>query len=337
MATVGTSYLTIADQVKRRDPDNKVATIIELLNETNELMQDAFVIEGNLPTGHRTTMRNGLPAVTWRKLYGYTAPSKSTVVQVDDTAGILEGFSFVDKDLAEINGNVAALRLSEDIPFFEAMNQEFAQTLFRGNTDTDPEEFLGLSPRFSTLSTTVGNAGTQIIDAESTGSDNVSMWLLKWGVNTLHLFFPKGTEMGLTHLDMGLQTETNSTGGKRLGYQTNYKWKVGLSVRDYRHIVRIANIGKADLLTIGSGSDTSPQLINFMIRAMYLKMQNLNGGKVVWYCGREVFTSLTEKATAKSNVNLTFENFGGERKIMAFHGVPIKLVDELSVSEARVT
>ncbi len=337
MATVGTSYLTIADLIKKKDPDNKAATIIELLNEENELMQDAFVIEGNLPTGHRTTMRSGLPTVTWRKLYGYTQPSKSTVVQVDDTAGILEGFSFVDKDLAELNGDVAVTRLDEDTAFFEAMNQEFAQTLFRGNTDTAPEEFLGLSPRFSTISTTVGEAGTQIIDAGSTGSDNVSMWLLKWAKNKLHLFFPKGTEMGLTHLDMGLQTETNSAGGKRLGYQTNYKWKVGLAVRDYRHIVRIANIGKADLLTIGSGSDTSPELINFMIRALYLKMQNLSGGKMVFYCGREVFTALTEKATAKSNVNLTFENFGGERKIMAFHGIPIKLVDELSVSEARVT
>ena len=120
MATVGTSYLTIADQVKRRDPDNKVATIIELLNDTNEVMQDVVVLEGNTATGHRTTMRSGLPTVTWRKLYGYTQPSKSTVVQVDDTAGILEGFSFVDKDLAELNGDVAALRLSEDIPFFES-------------------------------------------------------------------------------------------------------------------------------------------------------------------------------------------------------------------------
>lgn len=333
MATVGSTYLAIADIIKRKDPDNRAAAIVELLNETNELMQDITVIEGNTQTGHRTTMRSGLPAVTWRKLYGYTAPSKSTVVQVDDTAGILEGFSFIDEDLASMSGNIAALRLSEDRPFFEAMNKEFAQTLFYGNTDTDPEEFLGLSPRFGLLS---ANNGGQIIDAGGTGSDNTSLWLLKFGENYTHAFFPKGTEMGLSHKDMGLQTETDANGGKRIGYQTQYKWKVGLSVRDYKHVVRIANIDVSDLTTIGSGSDTSADLINHMIDALYSKMENLSGGKVAFYCDRVVYTALTKKAVAKANVNLSFEDFGGPNRVMAFQGIPVKRVDALLTTEARV-
>lgn len=333
MATVGSTYLAIADIIKRKDPDNRAAAIVELLNETNELMQDITVIEGNTQTGHRTTMRSGLPAVTWRKLYGYTAPSKSTVVQVDDTAGILEGFSFIDEDLASMSGNIAALRLSEDRPFFEAMNKEFAQTLFYGNTDTDPEEFLGLAPRFGLLS---ANNGGQIIDAGGTGSDNTSLWLLKFGENYTHAFFPKGTEMGLSHKDMGLQTETDANGGKRIGYQTQYKWKVGLSVRDYRHVVRIANIDVSNLTTIGSGSDTSADLINHMIDALYSKMENLSGGKVAFYCDRVVYTALTKKAVAKANVNLSFEDFGGPNRVMAFQGIPVKRVDALLTTEARV-
>lgn len=152
MATVGTTYLNIADKVKRLDPNGeKIATIIELLALTNEVMQDMVVLEGNTQTGHRTTMRSGLPSTTWRKLYGYTTPSKSTTVQVDDTAGILEAFSILDKDLGDLGGDVAGLRLSEDMAFFQAMNHEFVQTLFYGNTDTDPEEFMGLAPRLATL------------------------------------------------------------------------------------------------------------------------------------------------------------------------------------------
>lgn len=333
MATVGTSYLTIADDVKRKDPDNRIARVVELLDITNELMHDIVVIEGNTQTGHRTTMRSGLPTVTWRKLYGYTQPSKSTTVQVDDTAGIMEGFSFVDEDLASLSGDVAALRLSEDKPFFESMNQEFLQTYFYGNTDTDPEEYLGLSPRFNLLS---ADNGGQIIDGGGTGSDNTSMWLLKHGESYLHSFFPKGTEMGLTHKDMGLQTETDSSGGKRVGYQTQYKWKVGLSVRDFRHIVRIANLDVSNLLTAGAGTDSSADLINLMIEAMHLKMENLTGGKLVFYCGREVYTALTKKAVAKANVNLTFEDFGGPNRVMAFQGIPLKRVDALITTEARV-
>lgn len=334
MATVGSTYLNIADKLKRLDPDNKIATIIELLKDTNEVMDDAIVIEGNTQTGHRTTMRSGLPSATWRKLYGYTQPSKSTTVQVDDAAGILEAFSILDKDLGDLGGDVSQLRLSEDQAFFQAMNQEMMQTLFYGNTDTNPEEFLGLAPRFGL--TTADNGG-QIIDGGGTGSDNTSMWLLKWDENFTHLFYPKGTEAGLQHTDMGVQTETDSSGGKRLVYQTQYKWKVGLSVRDYRHVVRIANLDISDLATIGSGSDTSADLINMMIDALYSKMENLSGGKLVFYCDRLVYTALTKKAVAKANVNLSFEDFGGTNRVMQFHGVPIKRVDALVTTESKVT
>ncbi len=335
MSTIGETYLNIADKVKRMEPDGeRIATIIELLSETNEVMQDMITLEGNTQTGHRTTMRSGLPSVTWRKLYGYTQPSKSTTVQVDETAGILEAFSILDKDLGDLGGDVAGLRLSEDQAFFQAMNQEFVQTLFYGNTDTDPEEFLGLSPRFGDLS---ADNGGQIVDAGGTGSDNTSLWLVKWGDNYTHGIYPKGTMAGLKHEDMGVQTETNAAGGKRVVYQTRYLWKVGIAVRDYRHVVRIANIDVSALASIGSGSDTSADLINLMIDAMHGTMENLSGGKLVFYCDRVVYTALTKKAVAKANVNLTFEDFGGPNRVMAFQGIPIKRVDGLLGTEARVT
>jgi len=335
MATVGTTYLNIADKVKRLDPNGeKIATIIELLALTNEVMQDMVVVEGNTQTGHRTTMRSGLPSTTWRKLYGYTTPSKSTTVQVDDTAGILEAFSILDKDLGDLGGDVAALRLSEDQAFFQAMNHEFVQTLFYGNTDTDPEEFLGLAPRFGDTS---ADNGGQIIDAGGSGADNTSMWLIKWSDNHTHAFFPKGTTAGLQHEDMGVQTETDSSGGKRVVYQTRYLWKVGLSVRDWRHVVRIANIDVSALLTIGSGSDSSADLINDMIDGMHAKMENLSGGRLVWYCDRVVYTALTKKAVEKANVQLSFQDFGGPNRVMTFQGIPIKRVDGLTQTEAQVT
>ncbi len=335
MATVGTTYFNIADKVKILEPNGeKIATIIELLAQTNEVMQDMIVLEGNTQTGHRTTMRSGLPSTTWRKLYGYTTPSKSTSVQVDDTAGILEAFSIIDKDLADLGGDVGSLRLSEDMAFFQSMNHSMVNTLFYGNTDTDPEKYMGLLPRFDDLS---ADNGGQIVDAGGTGSDNTSMWLIKWGENYTHAFFPKGTVAGLKHEDMGVQTETDSSGGKRVVYQSRYLWKIGLSVRDWRHVVRIANIDVPALLTIGSGSDTSADLINDMIDALYSKMENSTGGHMVFYCDRTVHTALVKKAAAASNVNLTFENFGGEGPILHFHGVPIRRVDALLDSELRVT
>jgi hypothetical protein len=151
MATIGNTYPTLADLLKRSDPDNSVAAIIELLAETNPILEDALTMEGNLPTGHRTTVRTGLPTGTWRKLYSGVPVEKSTTVQVDDTTGMLESYAQVDKSLADLNGNTSAFRLSESRAFLEGMNQTFASTFIYGDTDLDPEKFMGLAPRFDTL------------------------------------------------------------------------------------------------------------------------------------------------------------------------------------------
>jgi hypothetical protein len=54
MAVKGLTALTLADWGKRVDPNGKVDKIIELLGQTNPILQDMPFVEGNLPTGHRT-------------------------------------------------------------------------------------------------------------------------------------------------------------------------------------------------------------------------------------------------------------------------------------------
>ena len=123
MAALGAGALTLADWAKRLDPDGKVPVVAELLSQTNEILEDAVFMEGNLPTGHRVTVRTGLPSVYWRSLNAGVPTSKSTTAQVDEACGMLEAYSAVDKDLADLNGNSASFRLSEDQAFLEAMNQ----------------------------------------------------------------------------------------------------------------------------------------------------------------------------------------------------------------------
>lgn len=52
MAVKGLTALTLADWGKRIDPNGKVDKIIELLAQTNPILQDMLIVEGNLPTGH---------------------------------------------------------------------------------------------------------------------------------------------------------------------------------------------------------------------------------------------------------------------------------------------
>ena len=100
MATVGNTVLTLTDWAKRLDPDGRVAAVVELLSNTNEILDDMLWKEGNLPVGHRDTVRTGLPSVYWRRINEGVATSKSTTAQIDSQCGMLEAWSEVDKDLA---------------------------------------------------------------------------------------------------------------------------------------------------------------------------------------------------------------------------------------------
>ena len=90
MGTLSTTNPTLADVAARMTADGKInPQIVEMLNETNEVLDDMTVIEANGFTEHKTTVRSGLPAGTWRKLNYGVQPSKSTTAQVTDTCGML--------------------------------------------------------------------------------------------------------------------------------------------------------------------------------------------------------------------------------------------------------
>lgn len=333
MAALGASVLTLADWAKRLDPDGKVPSIVELLSQTNELLDDMPFLEGNLPTGHRTSVRTGLPTVAWRLLNQGVTPSKSTTAQIDEACGMLEAWSEVDKDLAELNGNTSAFRLSEARAFIEAMNQEMAQTFFYGNSGLAPEEFTGLNVRYSSLS--AANA-SGIVDGGGTGSDNSSIYLVCWSPETICGIFPKGSKAGLIHEDMGLVTVETTAGiaGSRMrAYQDRWQWKTGIALKDWRYVVRIPNIDISNLIAKSSAAD----LFDLMIKAMH-RVPNLKMGKPVFYMNRTVFQMLDiqRRDDVVTGGGLSFENSDGKLNY-SFRGIPVRISDALLETEARVT
>ena len=330
MAVLSTTNPTLADVAKRYDADGKIDTIVEMLAETNEVLEDMTFLEGNLPTGHRTTIRSGLPSSTWRKLNYGVQPSKSTTVQVTDTTGMLEAYAEVDKSLADLNGNTGAFRLSEDRAFLESMNQTMANTLFYGDTGTDPEKFMGLSARYSSTS---AESGDNILLGGGSGADNTSVWLVCWGPNSIHGIYPKGSQAGLNHHDLGEVTLEDAANGKYQGYRTHYKWDVGMTVRDWRYAVRIPNIDISALTKDASGS--SANLVDLMVQAIEL-LPNTNLGRCVFYGNRTISSILRRQITNTSNVRLSMDEVAGKR-VMSFDGIPFRRNDALTKTEALVS
>lgn len=338
MTTLSTNALTLADWAKRLDPDGQVPKVAELLSQTNEILEDALFMEGNLPTGHRLTIRTGLPQVFYRMIGQGVPTSKSTTAQIDEACGILEARSHIDKELALLNGNTGAFRLSEDQAFLEAMNQTMAGAMFYGNPSTNPREFLGLQTRYSSLS--AGN-GANILDAGGTGSNNASIWLVVWGDNTVFCPFPKGSKAGLLHQDLGEESVPDANGNFFQALRALYQWKNGVAVKDWRYVVRIANINVSDL-TGQSGTQAASAataIINLMSRALD-RVPNLGMGKPTFYMNRTIFSMLRVAALNKSNAALAIEQamtqFGTPAKWTTFLGVPLRKVDQLLNTESRV-
>ena len=333
MATLSTTALTLADWAKRIDPEGRVPVVAELLSQSNEILEDAVFMEGNLPTGHRVVIRTGLPTVYWRAINQGIPTSKSTTAQVDESVGMLESYSEVDKDLADLNGNTSQFRLSEDSAFLEAMNQAQTSTMFYGNPSTDPKQYLGLAARYGSISG-AGNS-QNIIDAGGTSTNNTSIYLVVWGENTVFCPFPKGSTAGLMHEDLGLNTVWDTNGGRYQAYRTHYQWKNGLVVKDWRYVVRICNINTANLVAQSSAAD----LISLMSRALD-RIPNFGMGRPVFYMNRTVYSMLRIQALNKSNYALSIEKgltqFGSATSWLSFNGVPIRRVDQLLNTEARV-
>lgn len=339
MATLANTSLTLADWAKRTDPDGRIPIVAELLSQSNEILEDCVFKEGNLPTGDRVVIRTGLPTVYWRALNQGIPNSKSTTAQVDEACGILEARSEVDKDLAMLNGNTAQFRLSEDTAFLEAMNQTQATTLFYGNPATDPKQFLGLAARYSSLS--ASNA-QNILSAGGAGSDNTSIYLVVWGDNTVYCPFPKGSKAGLIHEDLGEQTVYNSDGTRLQAYATRYQWKNGLVVKDWRYVVRIANIDVSDLVgqTGTQAATAATAVIKLMARALY-RIPNMAMGRAAFYMNRTVHSGLSVAALDKSQyvlkVNEGLSQFGTPYSWLSFLGVPLRRVDAILNTEAVVS
>jgi hypothetical protein len=328
---VGSNVLTLIDFATRLDPDGKVSAIIEMLAQKNEIIYDVHWEEGNLPTGHRVTQRTGLPTAMARSLNQGITPSKSTTAQIDDATAMIEAFSEVDVDLAKLNGNTQAFRMTEGGAFMESIYQGFANILMYGDPTVAPAVFRGFTPRYNKIS---GGAFAQnILSGGGSGSVNTSIWLACWGPQSVAGIFPKGSEAGLSHTDLGIQVVENvaGVGGARmLAYREHWQWKCGLSVRDWRYVVRICNID-----TTISSNNVAADLISLMSRAID-RLPSPNVGRCAFYMNRTIYSILRIQALAKSANALSIEE-GLTQIEVKFMGIPLRKIDQILNTESTVS
>lgn len=134
--------------------------------------------------------------------------------------------------------------------------------------------------------------------------------------------------------DLGEEPAVDEDGGEYRVLKTQYKWKMGLCVRDWRYVVRIANV---DLETLKVRPDPDKAedgkcLIDLMVEALEKIPHPL--GRIAFYCNKDVRTFLRKQIRYAANVHITMDDVAG-KQVVSFDGVPVRRVDALTFTEKR--
>ena len=314
--------LTLVELAKRTH-NKELLTIAEVLNEDNELFDDAVWVESNDLTSHVFTQRTSLPTGSWRTVNEGVVEEASSTNQKRETIGILEAFSKVDAFLVDNAPNPTQYRTDEDMSFVEGLGQNLVEKFFYGNEATDPEQITGLSvrPAYDAL------ADANVWGAGGGGDDTTSIWIVQWGPRKVHLVYPRGSQsMGIKRTDLGKQIAYDSEYNPYMAYWSNFVANVGICIRDDRHVQRIVNIESTGAANIFDE--------DLLIKALN-HMPGRGAGAVV-YMNETLLSQMDIRAKDKTNVNWQpGEAFG--KPVTYFNGHPVKKVDQIVITETVIT
>lgn len=331
MATIGDMNPTISDVLKTLNPDGSAASIIELLKEHNEILDDITYLEGNETDGHRVTVQTGLPSGIWRAYNQGIPSSKATTAQVKEVSAQRAQRLAVDVDLANKQGNREQFLLFQTNSHIQKLMQDVVEALFYSNAELQPGQPMGLAPRYSDLG--AANAD-MIIDAGGTTAGALSsIWLVGWGPEATFGFYPKGSQSGIRRDDLDDDEELDADGNPYLAHRRVFKWDIGYAVADWRYTGRICNI-PADI-SVNPDPEDLDNLIIQMTRLSERVADLTTPVRFAWYMPQRTREAIRIQAMHTKNLRFGYEEISG-RRVLTFDGMPVRRVDRLLLTEDRV-
>jgi hypothetical protein len=339
----------LADLTSRMNGAHKQVYISEMLSQSIETVDDMPILEANEIGGHEFSFRTSIPTGAWRQYNQGVPYAKSTTAKSRVGLGSLEGYSQVDRQIAEDSGDIEMFRENEDVAFLEGMGQTMEQTTWYGNTVANPAQFMGLAPFYNTVSTANAQNAANVIDGSGTGSSNASIWLICWGARSIFGLYPRASKAGLAMEDKGDTVPGYDSLGNRFEAYTSYfRHQMGICPQDWRFGVRIANV---DVTAAGLAGPNAYDIFAGLAAAMFYpphltkntsgitKTDAINepslGIRPVIYTNRTVRHWADVQAMRDRNVIMTINDYAG-RPVDGYRQIPWKISDQLLATEARV-
>lgn len=340
----------LVDFARAIDPTGAPAHIAQLLSQCNQMMKDMIWQEANMPLAHKITVGVALPQGTFRTANAGVAFSKALNAQMQFGITELVSYSGVDRSIAELWGNLNKFRYQQDMAHIEGMSQQVANALIYSNEGANPGQMTGFAPIYNTVNASNAYNAINVIDGGGTGSNNASIWHVNWGDVTTYGIFPKGTPSGIVYEDKGdVRALYDAANNQFEGYTSFFRIKFGLCVNDWRFNVRIANL---DTTTAGLAGTVPPDLYVLLSKAMgkipassprVFNAEETDdptdpkpGTMPVIYVNRTVQEYLDIQAIRDKNVLISMRDYAGA-PVLGFRGIPVRIIDQLTNSEARIT
>lgn len=337
--------LTLAELVRREDPDGSLADIVDIISETNAITMDATWMQCNDGTSHQSTRVVTEPTGAER-MFGQGVTREAGVTEViNSPTTLLSGFSEPDaKMLRTSPEGWRAARAKEDAFFFNGMTKTFVSRIFDGDRTTNPLQILGINNRsdYNALSSdfVFDNAGGNA----SATANKTSIYFIQWGFKKVNLIFPRGLPnsdtMGtpITHQDFGermvLDPLNTSNTAKYPAMQSWFEIAWGMDIADPRMIKRIVNISTSNI----DGVDDFSFDEELMIDA-FNELEDGGLGAVI-YCNRTVKAQMMKRANEKGNATFTQDTEGEgpfARPVLRFWGIPVREVAQITNTQATVS
>lgn len=288
--------------------------VVHTIEDTEPLFASAPLKQCNSGTTNKTQVITKYPVGQTRGYnMGVTAEKAATKIMQDDTC-MTETYNEIDTEIVRLNKNSASWRANQDKAFVRGLAHSAAERIFNGSKKRDPFEFDGLATRFTKIN------GENVVDAAGTETDTeyTDIWLVNWGVNTVHLIYPEGGVGGLTQT---FEPNVDARDPKNRLFKVDrtwYRWYLGLAVPDPAQVVRIANVPVNKAL---NGNYD-------MVKALTLASEALPGDVLPTagiYMNKTLRSALRLQITAKPNVNLTFDDVAG-KKVLSWDGIAVHKV-----------
>lgn len=325
MAVIADKMYNLRDYAAQFGANGQELAIAEVLSQTNDIIADMPLVEGNSDAGHEFSVRTGIPKGTFRRAYKGIPPEKATSQVVLARFGTLSAYSVIDKLTAEKGGHVDAVRSGQSRAILSGMSNTMADAIIYGGED-ELDKFPGLEAHYGSLSAKVPSSRNIVNAGGNSAAKNSSIYLVVWDTDKVFSFFPKGAKAGLERKDFGLVNHTDAEGEEYPAYKEYFEWKLGIAVQDWRYAGRICNINTADLANV--------DLVGLM-QDLEEKIQATNVGHPVWYMNRTVRSALRKQLGNKANVQYTPDT-PNAKPILRFSESPVHLCDAIKDTEAKL-